>query len=226
MNRYIEISPNRFYCVYPNECPMCNSKISPDCKDKRFNKVTNCAGLFFECPSCGKFFVTHYSYNPDNPEAIRNGTYNYNKLNLEQSFPVIPKKIEFNESIENLSPTFCDIYNQSSSAETYNLNQIAGMGYRKALEFLIKDYCIYRHNNDEQKIKSMFLSQVIEKYVDSDKIKNLSKVSAWLGNDETHYVKKFDDKDINDLKKFINATVYFISYDLVSDTADDLVSSK
>ena len=100
------------------------------------------------------------------------------------------------------------------------------MGYRKALEFLIKDYCIYRHNNDEQKIKSMFLSQVIEKYVDSDKIKNLSKVSAWLGNDETHYVKKFDDKDINDLKKFINATVYFISYDLVSDTADDLVSSK
>ena len=145
---------------------------------------------------------------------------------MEQSFPVIPKKIEFNESIENLSPTFCDIYNQSSSAETYNLNQIAGMGYRKALEFLIKDYCIYRHNNDEQKIKSMFLSQVIEKYVDSDKIKNLSKVSAWLGNDETHYVKKFDDKDINDLKKFINATVYFISYDLVSDTADDLVSSK
>ena len=35
---------------------------------------------------------------------------------------------------------FLTIYNQSLSAEDNNLDQIAGIGYRKALEFLIKDY--------------------------------------------------------------------------------------
>ncbi|MGF6947536.1 hypothetical protein QF028_000029 [Neobacillus sp. B4I6] len=35
--------------------------------------------------------------------------------------------------------------------------------------------------------------------------------AVWLGNDETHYVRKWDDKDLKDLKNLIDLTVYFIS---------------
>lgn len=45
-----------------------------------------------------------------------------------------------------------------------NLNEIARIGYRKALEFLIKDYCIDK-NKEEEKIKKEPLSQVIINYI-------------------------------------------------------------
>lgn len=72
----------------------------------------------------------------------------------------------------------------------------------------------------------MLLGQCINDYIDDDKIKKSSKVSAWLGNDETHYIKKFEDKDINDLKRFIDTVVYFILYNLNVDEADEIINSQ
>lgn len=45
-------------------------------------------------------------------------------------------------------------------------------------------------------------------------IKEMAKRAVWLGNDETHYVRKWEDKDIQDLKNLIDLTVYFISMTL------------
>ena len=149
----------------------------------------------------------------------------YNLLKCIGVFPRMPKEREFDENLKNVSPNFYKIYNEALFAEIYGLNEIAGIGYRKALEFLIKDYCIYRHNDEEEKIKKQLLGQVISKFIDSTKILNLSKASAWIGNDETHYIRKFEDKDINDLKRFIDATVAFITYELISDEAEELVNS-
>jgi len=83
-----------------------------------------------------------------------------------------------------------------------------------------------KHSDKEKEIKKELLGDVIKSYVDSPKIKNLAKVSAWIGNDETHYVRKNETLDINDLKKFIEATLHFISYELISDEAEELVSSN
>ena len=106
-----------------------------------------------------------------------------------------------------------------------NLNEIAGIGYRKALEFLIKDYCIDKNKEQEEKIKKEPLSQVITNYILSDKIKNFAKASIWIGNDETHYVRKYEDKDIKDLKRFISATVAYITYELIADSAQEFVNN-
>ncbi len=225
MKKYFSASSgHRLVCEYPNKCPICNSSISPDKISETLNKNINLISILFTCPACGKGFVSHYIYSESNLE-VHNG-YDYYRIDLIDSFPKFPKQIHFDDYIENISSSFTEIYNQAVSAESHELNQISGIGYRKALEFLIKDYCIYRNNDKESEIKSMLLSQVITTYIDSPKIQNLAKASAWIGNDETHYVKKFEDKDINDLKKFINATVAFITYELISDEADDLVSSK
>ena len=43
--------------------------------------------------------------------------------------------------------------------------------------------------------------QVISRYIDDSNIKNVAKRAVWLGNDETHYIRKWEDKDLSFLKK-------------------------
>jgi hypothetical protein len=99
---------------------------------------------------------------------------------------------------------------QASAAESYGLKQIAGVGYRKALEFLIKDYCTYTRPADEAEIRKVFLGECINRFVDDPKVKDCARRAVWLGNDETHYERKWADKDVGDLKTLINLTVLWI----------------
>ena len=212
----------RITCEYPKKCPICNNSISPDNKIEFVNKDINMVSILFGCPSCGKGFVSHYSIE-DN--EIINGKNKYRALKLINSYPKIPDNYVFDECILKLSPDFCEIYNQAHKAEFYDLNSIAGMGYRKALEFLIKDYSINKHPDEGEKIKRMNLSQVIDEHIDGQKLHSLAKASTWIGNDETHYTRKIEDKDVNDLKRFITSTVAYITYDLTADEAFEVVNS-
>jgi hypothetical protein len=87
---------------------------------------------------------------------------------------------------------------------------VCGCGYRKALEFLIKDYIIFRDTSKKEEVEKMLLGKCIEVHVDHATIKNVAKRAAWLGNDETHYVRKWIDKNIDDLKTLIDLTVHWI----------------
>jgi hypothetical protein len=115
----------------------------------------------------------------------------------------------FNPSITELSPNFVEIYNQAFIAEQQNLSQICGVGYRKALEFLVKDFCIKYNPDDEENIKVAKLAYCIETYVGSEKIEQVAKRAVWLGNDETHYVRTWVNKDLSDLKSLIDLTIYW-----------------
>jgi len=119
--------------------------------------------------------------------------------------------------VAEVSPTFKTIYEQASAAENYGLDQISGVGYRKALEFLIKDFCIYKMPDDEEKIKSSLLGQVISNHVEDANLKTCANRAAWLGNDETHYVRKWEDKDINDLKTLIELSCVWIKSNVLTE---------
>lgn len=223
MEKYVSITNNERICYETvNKCPICNSSIAPVEKSKFFNSDSKMYFFMFECPACNKGFITHYNYT--NERKIKNDI-SYNMLKLVNSYPKVPELHQFDENIKKLSSNFCEIFNQAYVAEQMNLNEIAGIGYRKALEFLIKDYCIDKNKEQEEKIKKEPLSQVITNYILSDKIKNLAKASIWLGNDETHYVRKYEDKDIKDLKRFISATVAYITYELIADSAQEFVNN-
>jgi hypothetical protein len=43
----------------------------------------------------------------------------------------------------------------------------------------------------------------------------LSKRAAWLGNDETHYKRRWTGKDLDDLKKLISAVEHFIAMEVL-----------
>jgi hypothetical protein len=129
---------------------------------------------------------------------------------------------KFEDSIREVSPTFCSIYNESFRAEQLGLMQICGVGYRKSLEFLIKDYLKKKHPGKVAEIENKFLGRCIKEDIADANVKAVAERATWLGNDETHYVRKWVDKDLTDLKKLIDLTLHWMAAEEL--TADTLAS--
>ena len=194
-------------CDVPDQCPQCGYQISPVILPScciipgGSNEALYVAVLW--CPHCLKPFIAYYKPSATKPILV-----------APRSLP----SREFDPEISTLSPSFVEIYNQALAAETMDLRDIAGMGYRKALEFLLKDYLVMRFPGEKKKICSEFLSRSIER-LDSEKLRLTASRAAWLGNDFTHYTRKYEDYDIDDLKKYIRAALHWIMVDLTTDEA-------
>jgi hypothetical protein len=103
------------------------------------------------------------------------------------------------------------------------LTEVAGPGFRKALEFLVKDYAILLNPQQAEAIKQKQLASVIKEFLPGDKLGVVSSRAAWLGNDQTHYECRWVGKDLQDLKKLIDATAHFIAMErLVADLPVDM----
>jgi hypothetical protein len=113
---------------------------------------------------------------------------------------------------------FIEIFNQARTAESMHLDQICGLGYRKGLEFLVKDYLVTRKPDRRDAILGGFLGPCIANYVDDPRIKEVAKRAVWLGTDETHYVRKWGDQDLSDLKNLIGLTVHWIEMELLTES--------
>lgn len=212
----------------PDICPICHHAIKPtELHHYDFKKYLDLYSITFLylCESCRQSFLTFHNIDFSNPEKrILHGS--CVKADFLYVAPNRFVKKSFDEKLESLSPQFCKIYNQALAAETYNLDEISGIGYRKALEFLIKDYAIHLHPDKRDEIIKKSLSQCIQSYISDERLKTLSTASAWIGNDETHYFRKHTDKDMSDLKTFINAMVYFIGMNLIVDAAESFISDN
>lgn len=193
----------------PDNCPLCNHSIEP-LPVLQYYKGRNSSQylrmiIVCMCPrnDCKELFFAKYGkYDMFSTMA---------KYELKSLSPFVPPNEDFEEHINELSAQFGLIYNQASTAERFGLDQIAGMGYRKALEFLIKDYCIKLNQDKEDEIKRNMLGKCINLYVENTNIKEVAKRAAWIGNDETHYERRWEEKDINDLKVLIKLTLNWIS---------------
>jgi hypothetical protein len=135
---------------------------------------------------------------------------------LHTTFPRNPVAPSIPGEVAKISPQFVEIFSQASKAEAYGLGEVAGVGYRKALEYLVKDYCVSRSPGKEDDVKKRPLGQVVDVYVDNENIKQCAKRAVWLGNDETHYVRTWVDKDIKDLKLLIKLTVGWIEQAVIT----------
>ena len=114
----------------------------------------------------------------------------------------------FSATIHRISPSFETIYNEALIAQRQNLLNVCGGGYRKALEFLIFDYAIFKNPAESEAIRKMGqLANVVETYIDDKNLKTHLMAAAWLGNDTLHYEKKHNDLELNDLLSFIDDVV-------------------
>jgi hypothetical protein len=200
---------NTGYDKEPNECPFCHKSISP--RIYQGFKKDKILEIVYRCPDsdCGRIFTSLYRY-----ELVSGNNFQF-KYKSSSVGTFIDK--DFNENVKTLSPNFVDIFNQASKAESMNLNHISGIGFRKALEFLIKDYLIKNNPEKEENIKKKFLGKCIKDDIDNVNVKEMAERATWLGNDETHYVRKWEDKDINDLKILIKVTLHWIEMELLTE---------
>lgn len=89
------------------------------------------------------------------------------------------------------------------------MTEVVGLGYRKAFEFLIKDYAIGKENDEAKKenIKKMQLSQVANTYFPDGEVKDLLVRAAWIGNDFSHYESRHFNIRLEDLKQLVLISV-------------------
>ena len=203
------------------KCSNCNKALAPE---KLYSIIIEKNDEYYLyvadfCNSCKSVLITEYKVN-----KINDRNFEFEKA-LKTS-PQTYQMEKFDENIEKISPQFIKIYNQSLQAEKTGLDEIAGLGYRKSVEFLIKDFAIYKNPEKEDKIKNTWMKVCIEKYIDNEQIKVLAERSDWIGNDEAHYVRKQEDRDITDMKRFIKAMVYFIGMTLITEDAESMENKK
>ena len=182
----------------PDECPMCHHGIEPkyltystDEDDGRNREMQ----VVFVCPKkdCRAVFIAYYEQR-------------YGALYIGALLPRAPKEPEVPELVAKVSPRFVEVYTQAEAAHSYRLDEVAGGGYRKALEVLIKDFLITKGISDDETVKKMNLHTAI-KEMPSEVVTNMAYFVKLLGNDETHYYREWADKDINDVKKYLAATM-------------------
>ena len=221
MTNLISTTRSFLECEEENVCPICKSRISPIYISSSLNK-SDAASIFNHCCSCHNSFISNYKL-----KKLDKGTQtHYYAGTLLSSEPCRFDKHIFDINIITLSPQFDKIYNQALAAETQGLDEIAGLGYRKSLEFLTKDFAIHLHPEAEDEIKRLPLSQCIKKYIENPQIQTLTERSSWIGNDEAHYIRKQETRDVSDMKSFIQATVYFICMVLITEDAASIVPVK
>ena len=208
-------SPQVDYSGEPDTCPLCHRGIAPRRVTAALTEeyLRNILQVVFRCPrqECDGLFIAYYR-PPISEGPPRSSTYM-----LFDLAPINPLEESFGESVATTSPSFVEIYNQAVAAEATKLGQVAGMGYRKALEFLVKDFLIKQKPADAENIKKTMLGSCINNYVDDPRIKSVAARATWLGNDETHYVRKWIDKDIEDLKILIKLSVNWIENVLLTE---------
>ena len=198
-------------------CPICGFSLVPKLSAATLLTDTDENGskafLLNYCSQCDECFISRHIYDEEND------IYSFNS-----SSPVKHTNQFFSDNIRKLSPDFVAIYNDSLNAEKLGLISICGMGYRKSLEFLVKDYAVFLAPSKKDEIAKSSLSACIKKYINDERLKTLATASTWIGNDETHYVKKNPDYGIDSQKIFINAFITFIDSNLAYSQAKELTS--
>jgi len=187
---------------FPNECPYCHRIIHPRIDRSAYNSQNEILEVLFFCTHyrCNRFFLAFYT---------REGQSSSN-FNLKYLMFGNPISQEFSDIIKQISPSFIKIYNESYFSEQHNLKEICGAGYRKSIEFLIKDYLIKKDETKSDEIKKKYLGNCINDYVTNANIKIVVSRATWLGNDETHYMRKWEDQDLTNLKDLIRLTINWI----------------
>ncbi|MEO6960636.1 MAG: hypothetical protein ABIY90_01640 [Puia sp.] len=200
-------------------CPFCHHDGDPILHASMSGKMVDGNGVgeilvAWRCPThdCRHIVITRYVRNGPGIQAVPRPIFAAEFAGFLNGDPQLPKWPNLINELKNGNPDtagdveaslFNEIYRQSLVAESSGITQLAGIGYRRAFEFFVKDFAIFKSPGDLEKFKNMALVSVIKNYF-SPEYQPLMERAAWLGNDETHYERKHPEYDITDLKRIIN----------------------
>ena len=196
----------QFNIYPPCKCAFCDKIVENTIKDGFYQEIDDQIEgiLITECPHCK--FISATLYPQLVPNFREHAAYPYSQLPSDEEYD----KIIAPREISDISKDFQDLLDQASKAEANNLDDLAAIGYRRALEFLIKDFCIHKWPDETDKIKGEKLHTAIQRLEEiSPIIKNVANKIKNIGNDHTHYVKKYP-YTYQEMKNLIEILIPFI----------------
>ena len=189
------------HCDYdkPAVCPHCSISCDPTVINHTFLQVNKNNNpiiyilLILECTACHKQIVAMYSIQ--NQHSTFLGMYPQNVTTFHD------------EQLQDLSPRFVKMYNQALAAKDAELFDLAAIGYRAAMEFLIKDYAVKESNEDPKNLKGKSLSKVIIEYLKDVPMVKTADMVRFLGNDAAHYDLQNPELDFKAIDKYMHIFV-------------------
>ncbi len=198
----VVIGSNRYYeSEVPIKCPYCDTVIEPHpihCAGLNYTDTSNVYITTFRGNCCSKVFFTTHEID----KTSKKGTFLY-------VYP-FTKSRRFTNAVQIISPRFIQLYNQAFFAEKHNFFELAGSGYRSATEVLIKDYAINILKEPYNKVVKKTLYEAIGAYLPSIKLSTSADVVRVIGNDYTHYERKYKDVDFDILKQYLEIFIQAI----------------
>lgn len=181
----------------PSTCPFCG--IDTDATLNSVSQPVYKAGsnlyiVSLKCTHCGKNFVALYEMNKEEQNDA---------LEFIEVLPR-PAGSELPACLSIISPRFAEVHKEAEGAETYGFTGLASIGYRKALEILVKDYAINFLHKEQAEVEKKSLAAAIGTYLQQSKLVKTADVVRILGNDRTHYKEKYPQHDFSILKHYYN----------------------
>ena len=178
----------------PRHCPYCGSKthstyVTDVCLN--YNSVDEYVSVAWLADCCSRIYIVNYLFN-----------FNRQTLDFISHYPAQDPG-PMPENMADISPRFVTLYSQARTAEGHEHYELAACGYRNAIEVLIKDFAINVLDRDRKEVESKSLFKAIEDYLPKELI-NTSDVVRILGNDNTHYLRKYEDINFAELKNYLD----------------------
>jgi hypothetical protein len=204
IKRSIAVQNHHYPVDVPDACPICHKYSETAFVTADLFENNGGVQAVFRCAyhGCRAFFICYYGQKPSSV--------------LLSVRPLKAPEGVFPDTISKLSPTFVSIFREADEAKHLGLEQIADPGYRKAFEFLIKDYAKSLAPGKVVEIEKKFSGTIVAEFISDARIQAVAKRCLWLGNDETHYLRKWTDHDVEDLVTLIKLTTNWIEIDQLS----------
>lgn len=166
----------------PQSCPLCGIGNNPTTNEVGRLEIQEgyVFTLHHRCPACKKYHMTNQEYlNQDDKTTM---------------ILVYPNKvvIDIDDLFIEHAPRFVEFYSEAIEAEKMGLENIAGTGYRSAIECLIKDYALAFELDTKEYLSDpkLTFNNAIDRYVkDDDLLKGALHFIRLVGNGYTHWNK-------------------------------------
>jgi hypothetical protein len=185
----------------PTVCPICNfSEDGTIVSRATFGDLNFVfyGVVCYRCTHCFKTYIVVYSIDTANKKA-----------DFVDFFPRNNQEYS-NELLQPISPRFISAYNQALRAEERQDIELAAIGYRHALECLIKDFAIKELNLNYDEVVKKSLCDAIKLYLEEKDLVSTADVIRILGNDYTHYERKYPEFDFALLKQYMEIFIKLV----------------
>lgn len=189
----------------PKSCPHCHFANQPIKNSHVLSKYDGGYLQLFswKCTQCSEDYVTGHTRKDTNDKSSQ----------FLFIYPTLQPK-EFSDFINNLSPRFVDIYKEANWSEQNGNLTVAGMGYRLALEILVKDYAIKEKEIPEDEASKKSLFNAIEDYLPHAEHIIAADVVRLKGNDYAHYKEKLESVEFSEMKFYLDTLIDLINVQL------------